>query len=225
MLKKLLKYFSFSLLFFFIACAPKPKLLPPPLYEEAELSLEDIISKASSDVYSLKAISTIRIEKNDEHYTTFSASSIIKKPDWVHMRVYQLGMLVRDFVIKDNTLYVLSGKQDLNLKDLGKEMHNAVFWWEGLQDSTLTVRKEEYIISAFNKKLYLDRDTLLPDKQIINSEQGLIVIKYEEPKETDGYWYNSIITINLNSFTFRVKLKKLIKNPAPGEADFRVENH
>ena len=138
------------------------------------------------------------------------------------MRVYQLGMLVRDFVIKDNTLYVLSGKKDLKLKILGREMHNAIFWWDDINDGALTVNNDKYVISSSHKELHLDRDTLLPLKQIISSEQGLIVMKYEEPKETDGYWYNSLITINLNAFKIRVKLKKLIKNPALGEADFRV---
>jgi hypothetical protein len=221
-LKKLLKYFSFSILFIFIACAPKPKLLPPPLYEDTELSLEGIILKAGSDLESMKAISDITVEKNDKHFSTFSASSLIKKPDWVHMRVYQLGMLVRDFVIKDNTLYVLSGKEDLNLKNLGREMHNAIFWWEDINNGTLTVNNDKYVISSSYKELHLDRDTLLPLIQIISSEQGLIVMNYEEPKETDGYWYNSIIKINLNEFKFNVKLKKLIKNPVLGEADFRV---
>ena len=222
MLKKQLKYFSFSLLLIFIACAPKPKLIPPPLYEDTELSLEEIIEKAGSDLDALKAISEITIEKNDKHFSTFNASTLIKKPDRVHMRVYQLGMLVRDFIIMDNYLYVLKGKKDLNLKRLGNKMHNAIFWWEDIIDGSLTVHKDKYVISSSHKELHLDRDTLLPVNQIIRSEEGLIAMKYEEPKETDGYWYNSIITINLNEFKFRVKLKKLIRNPSFGEADFRV---
>ena len=222
MLKKLLKYYFFSLLFIFIACAPKPKLLPPPLYEDKKLSLEEIILKAGTGLDSMKAISEITVEKNDKHFSTFSASSLIKKPDWIHMRVYQLGMLVRDFVIKNNQIFILSGKKDLNMKRLGREMHNAIFWWEDISDGALTVNNDTYVISSSYKELHLDRDTLLPLIQIISSEQGLIVIHYEEPKETDGYWYNSIIKLNLNEFTFRVKLKKLIKNPVLGEADFRI---
>ena len=170
----------------------------------------------------MKAISEITVEKNDRHFSTFSASSLIKKPDWIHMRVYQLGILVRDFVIKNDQIHILSGKKDLNLKSLGREMHNAIFWWEDINESSLTVNHDRYVISSSHKELHLDRDTLLPLIQIISSEQGLIVMHYEEPKETDGYWYNSIITLNLNEFKFRVKLKKLIKNPALGEADFRV---
>ena len=225
MLKKLLKYFSFSILFIFIACAPKPKLLPPPLYKDTALSLEEIILKAGSSLDSLKAISNITVEKNDKHFSTFNASSLIKKPDWVHMRVYQLGLLVRDFVIRDNILYVLSGKRDLNLKSFGREMHNAIFWWDDIQDGSMTVMNDTYLIRTFYKELHLDRDTLLPLKQIISSEQGLIVMTFEEPKETDGYWYNSIIEIYLNEFKFSVKLKKLIKNPSLGEADFKVEGN
>jgi len=224
-LKKLLKYFSFSILFIFIACAPKPKLLPPPLYEDTALTLEEIILKAGSGLDSLKAISTITVDKNDKHFSTFSASSLIKKPDWVHMRVYQLGMLVRDFVIKDNQLYMRSGKKDLNLRSLGTEMHNAIFWWEDLQDGAMTVKNDTYIIRSLHKELHLDRDTLLPVKQIISSKQGLILMNYEEPEETDGYWYNSIIDIYINEFKFNVKLKKLIKNPSLGEADFKVEEN
>jgi hypothetical protein len=221
-LKKLLKYFSFSILFIFIACAPKPKLLPPPLYEDTTLTLEEIILKAGSGLDSLKAISTITVDKNDKHFSTFSASSLIKKPDWVHMRVYQLGMLVRDFVIKDNQLYMRSGKKDLNLRNLGTEMHNAIFWWEDLQDGAMTVKNDTYVIRSLHKELYLDRDTLLPVKQIISSKQGSILMNYKEPEETDGYWYNSIIDIYFNEFKFNVKLKKLIKNPSLGEADFRI---
>ena len=217
-----MKFFSFSILFIFIACAPKPKLLPPPLYEDIELSLEEIILKAGSGLDSMKAISDITVEKNDKHFSTFSASSLIKKPDWVHMRVYQLGMLVKDFVIKDNQLYILSGKKDPNLKNLGKEMHNAIFWWEDIKNGSITIKNDKYIIRSLHKDLRLDRDTLLPLTQTIASDQGLILMKYEEPKETDGYWYNSIIGINLNEFKITVKLKKLIKNPALGEDDFRV---
>ena len=217
-----MKYCSFSLLFIFIACAPKPKLLPPTLYEDTELSLEEIIIKAGSDLDSMKAISDITVEKNAKHFSYFSALSLIKKPDWVHMRVYQLGILVRDFVIRDKTLYVLSGKKDFNLKSLGREMHNAIFWWEDINDGSMTVKNDKYIIRSLHKELHLDRDTLLPVKQIISSEQGLILMNYKEPEETDGYWYNSIIEINLNEFKFSVKLKKLIKNPPLGEADFRV---
>ena len=115
-----------------------------------------------------------------------------------------------------------SGKKDLNLRNLGTEMHNAIFWWEDIHDGSMTVMNDTYIIRTLRKELHLDRDTLLPLKQTISSEQGLIVMKYDEPKETDGYWYNSIIKINLNEFRFIVKLKKLIKNPSPGEADFRI---
>ncbi len=221
MLKKLLKYFSFSLLLLFIACAPKPKLLPP-LYEDTELSLEEIMVKAGSGLDSLKAISHITVIKNDKQVSAISASTLIKKPDWVHMRVYQLGMLVRDFVIKDDTLYMRSGKKDLNLGNLGTEMRNAIFWWEDIQDGSLTLRNDLYIISTDRKELHLDRDTLLPHIQIIKSAKGLILMKYREPKDTDGYWYKSIIDIYFNDLTFHVKLKKVIKNPALGEADFKI---
>lgn len=222
MSKKLFKYFCFSLLSVFIACAPKPKLLPPPLYEGRELSLDEVISKAGSDIELLKAITDINIEKNNEPYSSISASVLIRKPGMVHMRMYQLGILVKDFVIKDDSLYVLSGKNDDKLKKLGKELYNAIFWWDGYSSGEMSDEGETYVIKTEDREIHLDKTTLLPRKQEIRTLNKYIEVVYHDPVNNNGFWYPALLKIYMDDFTFSVKLKKLIKNPLPGESDFQV---
>jgi hypothetical protein len=223
MSKKLFKLFFISFLLVAAACAPKPVVAPPSLYEETVLSLDEIIEKASGDTLALKAITEIEIRKNNEHYDSISASVLVKMPDWVHVRMYKFGMLVNDFVVMDDRLHVLSGKGGPNLKKFGKEFHNAIFWWDDIQEGVLYSNGPEYIIRARNKEIHIDKATLLPLKQRIVAFNRNIEIAYEEPvEEKDGYWHPSVINILAGDFSFTVKLKKLLRNPQLGEFDFRV---
>jgi hypothetical protein len=195
----------------------------PPLFEETELSLEEIIVKAGKDVDVLKAIADIRIEKNKEPFGFVNAAILVKRPGWVHMRIYKMGMLVRDFVIKDAELYVLSGKGGKNLKDLGSEFYNAVFWWDHMRDGVMRSEKDNYIIRAENKEIHIDRATLLPVKQTVSSSAAEVEIAYDRPREQEnGFWYQSEIQILVGEYKFKVKLKKLLRNPSLGELDFRI---
>lgn len=224
MLKKPLKYLCFSLLLLIAACAPKPKLaVPPPLYIGEELSIEDLVLKAGHDIDVIKAIAEIKIEKDNALYDSVNASVLIKRPGLVHMRIYKFGILVRDFIVMDKELYVLSGKNSSNLKRLGSEFYNAVFWWDGLGEGVMSSKGREYIIRTGNRKIHINRATLLPVKQELTAFNRKIAITYAGPKKTeDGFWYPSVINIYLNNFKFTVTIRKMLKNPSLGEFDFKV---
>ena len=146
MLKKLLRYSCFSFFIIFLACAPKLKIAPPPLYEGMELTIDEVIAKAGDDIEVIKAIADIKIEKNNAPYPSISASVLVRRPGQVHMRMYRLGILVRDFVIKDEVLYVLTGKNDDKLRRLGRELYNAIIWWDGYGSGVMYRKGGEYII-------------------------------------------------------------------------------
>ncbi len=223
MLKMLFKLFFISSLLVITACAPKPVLTPPMVYEETVLSLDEIIEKVRGDIKAFKAITDIEISKNNRHYDSISASVLVKMPDWVHVRMYKLGMLVKDFVVMGDSLYLLSGKDDPNLKKFGREFHNAIFWWENIQEGVLYSSGSEYIIRERNKEVHIDKATLLPLKQKITTFENEIEITYEKPiEEQDGYWHPSVINIQTGDFSFTVNLKKLLRNPTLGEFDFRI---
>lgn len=223
MLKKLFKLFFISFILLSISCAPKPGIAPPSVYKETVLSLDEILEKASGDTEVLKAITNIEIQKNNEYYDSIRASVLIKRPDWVHVRMYKLGMLVKDFVVMGDSLYVLSGKDDPNLKELGRQFYNAIFWWDNIHEGVLHSNGSEYIIKARNKVVYIDKATLLPLRQRLVAFERNIEIIYEEPmEEKDGYWHQSEINILADDFRFTIKLKKLIRNPLLGEFDFKI---
>lgn len=217
-----MKYFYFSLLFFvFAACVPKPEVKAPRLYKE-DLSLDEIVTRASKDIDALKAITDIQIEKNNEPYDFISASILVKKPGWVHMRIYKFGMLVKDIVIKEDMVHVLTGKNSPKLKQLAREFYNGIFWWDDLAGGFMRVNGEKYIIRTGNKEIQLDRETLLPLQQNIKAMEQNIYLAYDNPMESAGYWYPSRIKIHVGDFTFSVQLKKVIRNPVLGEFDFQT---
>lgn len=223
MLKTLFRFSFISILIFFSGCAPKVVSPPPPQYLEQELSLEEIITRVGGDIEVLKAITDIAVEKNSRPYDSFNASVLIRRPGWLHMRIYKFGMIVKDFVIKDKELYVLSGKSGDNLKKLGIEFYNAVFWWDDMTQGVMHTQGDAYVVRSENREIHLDRATLLPLKQEIAAYNNKIDITYDKPEQSeDGVWYSSEMKIYIGEFKFTVQLKKLLKNPALGEFDFRI---
>jgi len=207
--------------YFFIGCAPKAVIPLPPQYKQ-ELTLDEIVSKVSDDIKVLKVIADIRIEKNGELYDQVNASVIFRRPDSAHMRMYKLGMLVRDIVMKDGELYVIAGKKDPKLAGLIEEFLYAVFWWDNVQGDSLYSERGEYVIRNANKEIRLDKMTLLPVRQDIIYSGKAVHITYAEPKNYDGFWYPSKLEISVDVFRFTVNIEKLIKNPLLGENDFRI---
>jgi hypothetical protein len=219
MLKKPLKYFYFSIILLFISCAPK--VSPPPDYLKEDLSLQDIISRAGGDVEVLKLIAEMRIEKEKKPYDFVKASVLVKKPGWVHMRVYKLGMLVRDLVIKDGEMHVLTGKNSKNIKKLADRFYNAVFWWEDIRDGVMHSEDGEYIVRTADKEIRIDMATLIPVRQEIMAFDRHLVIRYSKPEQSaSGFRYPSEIKINIGVFEFTVNLKKVMSNPALRDVDF-----
>jgi hypothetical protein len=205
----------------FIGCAPKAIAPVPPQYRE-ELTLAEIVSRASDDVQVLKAIADIRIEKNSELYDQINASVIFQRPDRAHMRMYKFGMLVSDIVMKDGELYVLTGNKDTKLAGLIEEFLYAVFWWDDVEGGVLSREQDAYIIRTVSKEIYLDKATLLPVRQDISLSGKTVHVKYAEPQNYEGFWYPSKLEISVDDLRFSVKIDKLIKNPPLGEYDFKI---
>jgi len=207
--------------FFLTACAPKVITAPPPRYEE-ELSLDDIVAKVGEDIQGLKAVADIRIEKNGEPIEQINASLLLQKPDRVHMRVYKFGMLTGDFVMRDGEQYGLSDGKDTKLAGLAGEIFHALFWWDDLEGASMYAAEDAYVIKTLNQEIHLDKATLLPVIQFINSGDKNVYITYSGPQNYDGWWYPSNLTISADAFRFVVTIERLIKNPTLGEADFRI---
>lgn len=215
----LTSYFLF-LAFCLSGCAPK--VAPPPLYRGIGLSIEEIIQRSANDINALKAIADINIEKNSEPFSFISASALIKSPGESRMRLYKLGVPVNDILIKDDKVRILSGKSNGMITELGREFYHAVFWWEGMRNGVMRKEGHEYILTADNKEIHLDSETLFPLRQHIITEGKDIAIEYSEPKKEGSFWYPSSIDIAMGSYIVKVRVKKLLLNPQIVETDFRA---
>ena len=123
-MKKLWIYFSFSIILILIGCAPK--VAPPPMYEEADLSLAEIIeATGKKDIVTLKAITDIKVTVDGRPHSEVSSSAILMKPGMAHIKAYKLGFLIGDIVIKDGEAHVRSGKVSGKVKEFSKEWQSA----------------------------------------------------------------------------------------------------
>lgn len=219
---------------YLLGCAPK--VTPLPLYKDIDLSLNEVIEIARGDINILKIIAGINVEKGDRSHFYVDAALLLKKPGWIHIRLYIFGMLKGNFLIKGNEVHVLSGRGSSksegrlshNLRQLGKELYYSVFWWEGLEDALMYKQDTEYIIRTKNKEIRLDKSTLLPESQKIIANSKKIYILYGRPKKEVGttrfradFWYPSLIKIETGAYMFTVKVEKLFINPPLEENDFK----
>jgi len=218
MLKRLLRYCFFSacsllLTSYLLGCAPR--VVPPPLYKDIDLTLEEIITIAKRDISSLKAIVNMSVEKDDMPYPNVDASLFIKKPNWLHIRVYRFGILIGDFLMKDNVVHTASGKGANKFREFGRELYYSIFWWEGIEDAMLYKHAEAYVIRTENKEIRINKSTLLPESQEIIAGSKKIHILYDEPKNETHFWYPSVIKIEMGVYMVTVKVTKLFINPTP----------
>lgn len=225
MLKKLLRCFFISCqllaisYFSFTGCAPK--VAPPPLYRDVDLSLEEIITIAQGDIDILKAVVSINIEKDDVQYSNIDASLLLKKPDWLHMRLYKFGILVGDYLVKDNVVHGVSGKGSDKFREFGKELYYSIFWWGDIENAVMYKQATDYVIRTENKEIRLDSSTLLPERQEVTVNGKKIYILYAEPEKEDNLWYPSVVKIEIGAYRFTIKVEKLFINPPLEEDDFK----
>lgn len=220
MLKRRFKYSFFSLLLFLVSCAPR--VAPPLLYSDVELSLEEVISEAGREIDALKVVVDIDIKKADEPYYHSTASVLIEKPGLLHIRMYNLGMLAGDVIVKNEKVYILSGRINSRFETFIKELYSTIFWWDDVRDGYMYKEEEEYIIRVGNREVYLDSATLLPIKQIVRISEQKLYITYDKPVREGHFWYPSLMEIKMDDYNFTVRIERLLMNPQLSSRDFKM---
>ncbi|GAB4534311.1 MAG: hypothetical protein Fur0020_00860 [Thermodesulfovibrionia bacterium] len=219
-MKRLFRFYFFSISIIIFSCAPRD--LPPKLYSGIELTLNDVISRSSNRIKGIKAVLEIDIERADNTFYHTSASILIKEPRMVHIKTYNLGMLVGDVVVKGDDVYVLYGRIDKGLEPFIKRLYDIVFWWDGMRNGYMYKDNGLYIIHKDTRKLSLDSATLLPVKQSLTLEGKTFHINYDRPFREGDFWYPSFIEITMDDYRFLVKIERLFLNPESIEDDLML---
>lgn len=217
-MKRLFRFYFFSIFIIIVSCAPKN--LPPPLYGGIELTLDEVISRSGDGIDGIKAVLEIDIEKDDSQSYRSSASIIIKKPGMVHIKTYNLGILTGDIIVKGDDIHILYGRMNKGLEPFIKVAYDTVFWWDGVRNGHMHKDNDLYIIRKDGRELHLDSATLLPVKQSAIIDGRRFHITYNKPVREGNFWYPSFLEITMDDYRLYVKIERLFVNPSIKEEDF-----
>jgi hypothetical protein len=140
-------------------------------------------------------------------------------------------MPVGDFLMKDDVIHTASGKGNTKIREYGKELFHAVFWWEDIENAKMHREAQSYVIRGDNREVRLDSSTLLPRSQVIRVNEKRVSVLYGKPKKeiilSSGgqaavdFWYPSFLTIDIGTYAIEVEIEKLLINPPLNQGDFQ----
>ena len=204
---------SVSCLFVLASCAA-------PRHAET-LSFKGLTLDAALAQYrtisSINSVLGIEYEKND---TIMSGdASLSASPDKLSLRIYYLGFLQGE-VYEENGIIKSKPKLDKNKSALLVEgLKSGLFWWN-ITDYDTFETVTSYELRNANRKVIIDKQSLLPIEQTIYFENGdKLIIAYEMPSRIapeDGKeisdnsplsWYQSRIKMQLKNYVVRVNFK------------------
>jgi len=219
-LKRPFRFYFFSVLILLLGCAPRH--IPPPIYGGMDLTLSEVLSEAGRWVDAVKTVVVIDVERDGRPLYHSRASVLIKRPRMAHVRVYNLGMLTVDVVVKGDDVYVLYGRVGEEWRPFIEELYNVVFWWDGVQGGEMYRGDDVYVIRDAGREICIDKETLLPLRQSLQVGGRALYITYQRPEREGDFWYPSFMEIKTDRYRFLVKVEVLRLNPVLGAEEFRA---
>ncbi|HYA31218.1 MAG TPA: hypothetical protein VED67_00555 [Thermodesulfovibrionales bacterium] len=189
-------------LVFFTSCAPKR--VEVPVYEGADPA--DVLS-AMDAIRELEATFSIEFEKDG---SLMRGDAVLRlTPDMLDLQVYTFGFLVGE-VTSDATTTRSEPPMDRNkLSILVDGIRNSFFWWS-IKAPAITSEDGLYRVANSWRRLFLDRRTMMPAKQIIDLDDGRqLTVVYEEPALMEGEWFPSRMRIELLNQALSLRIKTL----------------
>ena len=184
------------------SCAPKR--VEVPVYEGADPAA---VLSAKNAIREMEATFAIEFEKDG---TLMRGDAVLRlTPDVLDMQVYRLGFLVGE-VTSDETATRSEPPMDKNkLSILVDGIRNSFFWWS-IKAPTITSEDGVYRVANSWRRLFLDRRTMMPSKQIIELDDGRqLTVLYEAPKLMEGGWFPSRLKIKLLNQALSLQIKSL----------------
>jgi hypothetical protein len=194
-----------SLLIFFIlftSCAAKR--IEIPTYEGA-----DVLSvlSAKETIRAIDSQFSIEFEKDG---SVMRGDAVLKvTPTNLDLQVYSFGFLVAEVVSNDAGTRSDPPLDRSRLLMLVDGIRNSFFWWSVKNPE---IREDDGSLRVKNswKDLLLNRKTLMPEKQVIELEDGRqLTVVYDEPVLMEGGWFPSKMRIELGNRSASLKIKSL----------------
>lgn len=191
-----------SLFFLLASCAAKRVEIPT--YEGV-----DVLSVLSGKE-TVKAIDShfsIEFEKDGN---AMRGDAVLRLThETLDLQVYSLGFLVAEVVSKDTVTRSSPPLDRSRLLMLVDGIRNSFFWWS-IKNPEVKEDEGAYRIGNSWRRLLLNRKTLMPEKQLIELEDGRqLTVLYSEPALMEGGWFPSKMRIELANQSVNLKIKSL----------------
>ncbi len=190
--------------FFFLLASCATRRIEVPTYEGVDV--RSVLS-ARAAAKAIDSSFSIEVEKDG---SAMRGDAVLKlTPETLDLQVYSLGFLVAE-VVSNDTVTKSTPPLDRNrLLMLVDGIRNSFFWWS-IKDPEIREDEGVYRIRNSWRMLFLNRKTLMPEKQIIELEDGRqLAVFYSEPLPMEGGWFPSKMRIELANQSVNLKIKSL----------------
>jgi hypothetical protein len=208
MSKTVLKLCFISCALLLVSCAaPRIEL---PDYEGADV--RDVL-REREQVENIESIFSIVFEREDSEIKGSGALNLSRSGDMT-LRVYSFGFLAFELTSDNGIIKSSDPAIDRNkgiLLTYG--LRDCLFWWD-MDNKQITEDDNGYLLYNHQRKVWLDRKTMLPTRQIIGLEDGReLDISYEVPQKFDKFWFPSKIRIELSKYAVVLNIKEMLFVP------------
>lgn len=204
MLKIVLKLFFLSTLFLIFACAPRRVEIPS--YEGVDVREVLAAKKPVSDI---ETVFSITFEKEDTSVKGDGKANISRNGD-LDLRVYSFGFLAFELAARDGIMKSDPPVDRNKAAILTYGLRDCLFWWD-IDEYKLEEEENAFLFSNSVRKIWIDKKTMLPFKQVISlSDDRELIIAYENPEKINGNWYPSEIRIQLARYRVILVIKEIL---------------
>ena len=205
-LSAVLLLFTIHCSLFTFSCASKRIELPD--YEGADI--KKIITERSS-IKGVNATFHVEFEKTDSTIAGDAALTLTERT--LDLRIYSMGFLMAE--IKETDGIIKSAPPSDRNKNiiLVEGLRSSMLWWL-IKDYEIEEQNGNYHIRNSSRKIVIDKKTMLPVSQTIELDSGKeLRISYEEPANSNGFWYPSRMKIELSKYVVKLQIKSISSIP------------
>ncbi len=170
-----------------------------------------VILAEKENIKSLESTLYIEFEKDG---SIMKGDGVLRlTPDSMDLQIYSLGFLVAEVSSNGDVAHSNPPIEKKRLLMLIEGLRHSFFWWS-VRNPVIRDYNDTYRVSNSWKKLFLNKRTMMPEKQIIELEGGRqLTAYYEEPALLGGIWFPSRMRLELSSQSVNLKIKTLSLDP------------
>lgn len=203
MWKNVSTLFLVSALLILYSCAVKRTELP----DYQGMDVQEVLS-SRNDISSIETTFAITFEKDDTEMRGDGALNLLKNGD-LSMRIYSFGFLAFEMTAHNGTIKSNPPIDRTRGIILSSGLRDCLFWWD-IKDFSVEEDESGYILKNMTRSLWINRETMLPIKQMISLEDGReLMIRYENPDYAGALWYPSKIRIELARYAVTLNIREI----------------